>query len=103
MVTTLQAVAESSYFQNFITAIILLAGVLVGMETYPYMSENYGGVLGIMNSIVLWIFVGEIIVKMGAEGTKPIRAVSRRICRRCLQRWRGKCCQGAPRQQGGHG
>lgn len=73
MVTTLQSVAESNYFTNFITGIILLAGLLVGMETYPYMSENYGGVLGVMNSIVLWIFVVEIVVKMGAEGSKPYR------------------------------
>ncbi len=73
MVATLKIVAESSSFQNFITAIILLAGVVVGVETYPYMAENYGGILSVLNSIVLWIFVAEIVVKMGAEGSKPYR------------------------------
>ena len=73
MVITLQRVAESSYFQNFITGVILLAGIIVGAETYPYMSENFGGVLKLMNAAVLWIFVAEIIVKMGAEGSKPYR------------------------------
>ena len=73
MVTTLRRVAESAGFQHFITAVILLAGLLVGLETYPYMTRNYGGILDGLNALVLWIFVVEIVVKMGAEGTRPYR------------------------------
>jgi len=73
LVTTLRRVAESAGFQHFITAVILLAGLLVGLETYPYMTRNYGGILDGLNALVLWIFVVEIVVKMGAEGTRPYR------------------------------
>ncbi len=73
MVQTLQRIAESAWFTNFITAIILLAGVLVGVETYPHLASAYGSQLAALNSLVLWIFVVEIVVKMGAEGTRPWR------------------------------
>lgn len=73
MAETLRKIAENSTFQNFITAVILFAGVLVGIETYPAMVEAYHGPLHILDQLVLWIFVAEVVVKMGAEGSKPWR------------------------------
>ncbi len=73
MVLQLRNIAESHWFQNTITAVILLAGVLVGMETYPDFALAYEAPLAFLNQVVLWIFVLEIVVKMGAEGTKPWR------------------------------
>ncbi len=73
MSETLRKVADSGQFQNTITLIIIFAGVLVGMETYPYMVDHYGGILHTLDFIVLGIFILEIIVKMGAEGSKPWR------------------------------
>lgn len=66
-------VREAAWFQNTITAAILLAGVVVGIETYPSMVDAYGGPLHLVNEIILWIFVAEIVVKMGAQGAKPWR------------------------------
>ena len=66
-------VASAAWFQNFITAVILLAGVLVGFETYPALVEKHHTALHIGDQIILWIFVSEIVVKMGAEGKKPWR------------------------------
>ncbi len=65
--------AESPAFQSFITAVILLAGIVVGVETYPSMVDAYGGILHVVNGVILAIFVVEVIVKMGAEGSKPWR------------------------------
>ncbi len=73
MVQTLARLRDNKAFQNTITAVILLAGVVVGMETYPSMIEAYGTQLHLVNEIILWIFVAEIVVKMGAEGSKPWR------------------------------
>ena len=73
MAETLRKIAENSLFQNFITAVILFAGVLVGIETYPAMVEAYHTPLHLLDQIVLWIFVAEVVVKMGAEGSKPWR------------------------------
>lgn len=73
MTAFLKRISDASWFQNFITAIILLAGVVVGIETYPSVVESHGGVLHILNEAILWIFVVEVVVKMGAEGAKPWR------------------------------
>ncbi len=64
-------IANSSNFQNFITLVILCAGVLVGVETYPDIVARHHGLLHLLDQSVLWIFVAEIVVKMGAEGSKP--------------------------------
>ena len=69
----LQKIATAPWFNNFVTAVILLAGVVVGVETYPSMIDAYGGILHALNDIILWIFVAEIVVKMGAEGRRPWR------------------------------
>jgi len=66
----LKKIADAKWFQNFIIAVILAAGVIVGFETYRGFAEEHHVVLGTLNSIVLWIFVAEIVVKMGAHGTK---------------------------------
>jgi len=64
----LAGIRDTAWFQNFITIAILAAGVVVGFETYPSMVERHGGVLHFLNELILWIFVAEIVVKMGAEG-----------------------------------
>ena len=69
----LKKIADAKWFQNFIIAVILAAGVIVGFETYSGFAERHHFVLGTLNSIVLWIFVAEIVVKMGAHGLKPWR------------------------------
>ena len=66
-------IADAAWFQNSITVVILLAGVLVGMETYPDFAERNHSILHIGDQIILWIFVAEIVVKMLAEGKKPWR------------------------------
>ena len=73
MVQNLKVVAASPKFHNFITIVILLAGVLVGLETYPSIMAKYGDTMHVLDQAVLWIFVAEIVVKMGAEGKKPWR------------------------------
>lgn len=73
MVAFLKSIAEASWFQNFIIGVILFAGVLVGIQTYPSLEREYHGTLHFLDQIILWIFVVEIVVKMGAEGSKPWR------------------------------
>ncbi len=73
MQQTLKRIADNSGFQQFITAVILLAGVVVGVETYPSMVSMFETPLYIINTAILWIFVAEVIIKMGAEGSRPWR------------------------------
>jgi voltage-gated sodium channel len=73
MQSSLKRIADAKWFQNFITIVILLAGALVGVETYPAMVQKHGTVLHVLDQMVIWIFVAEVVVKMGAEGSKPWR------------------------------
>ena len=73
MVKILKRIAESSLFQNFIILVIILAGVVVGLETYHGFAQRHGHILHILNDVILAIFVAEILIKMGAEGKQPWR------------------------------
>ncbi|OQY45098.1 MAG: hypothetical protein B6242_11290 [Anaerolineaceae bacterium 4572_78] len=66
-------ITQSKWFNNFIIGAIILASVLIGLQTDEYLLEHYGGLLNILNDIILWIFGIEIIIKMLAEGRKPWR------------------------------
>lgn len=71
MTATLKTITESPYFQHFITGIILLASVVVGIETYPAMVERHASLLHILNQAILAIFIIEIVAKMGALWPRP--------------------------------
>ena len=73
MLAKLQSIGYSAWFTNFITCVIIAAGVLIGIETYPAMVARYGGVLHTLDKIILWIFVAELVLKVIAEGGKPWR------------------------------
>ena len=65
--------ADAAWFQNFITIIILAAGVVVGIETYPQLVEAHEGLLHTINWVILIIFIIEVVVKMGAEAPQVHR------------------------------
>jgi len=71
MVKQIKTFTESSAFQGFIIAIILLNAVIIGAETYPYMEANYGTLLYNLDHLCLWVFVLEIVLKMIACGRRP--------------------------------
>ena len=62
---------DSFSFQIFIIAVILIAGVLVGIGTYPIRSRASKVLLLVLEFIVIVIFVLEIVIKLIAEGKKP--------------------------------
>lgn len=73
MQETFTRVAEASWFKNGITGVILLAGLMVGIETYPDLAERYESILKALDAVILGIFIVEIVVKVGAEGKRPWR------------------------------
>jgi voltage-gated sodium channel len=68
-----RGVAESAWFHYVITAVIVLAGVLVGLETSPALVERYGPTLHLLDGVILGIFVVELAIKLVAEGRAPWR------------------------------
>jgi voltage-gated sodium channel len=73
MLDRIRAVVDSAAFQRFIMAVIVFAGVLVGLETYPGVVARHGTVLHLLDQLVLSIFVVEIVLKMAAQAPRPWR------------------------------
>lgn len=73
MVDTMRRTADSAWFQRSITAVIVVAGALAGLETYPWVVEHYGTLILWLDRLILTIFLVEIAVKIGAEGRTPWR------------------------------
>jgi len=64
-------VTESDWFNRFIILVILLAGLLVGLETSEEIRSDYHSVLVWLDRLVLLIFILEIIMKMIALSPRP--------------------------------
>ena len=73
MVRFLQRIAYSRWFHDLILSLILLSGILVGMETYPryHPDTPVGHILLVIQEVILWVFVAEAAIKIGAHGSKP--------------------------------
>ena len=68
------AIVEEKWFQNFIIGVIIFNAILLGLETSKHMSENYGDVLHLLDSICLSIFVVELLMKMAFYRTRFVRS-----------------------------
>ena len=64
MKQTIQKLVESSKFQNFIMALIILNGITMGMETSKSLALKYDILFSLFNTIVLSIFTIEIILRI---------------------------------------
>ena len=72
MYTFCSKITKTNLFDNFIIGIILFAGLLVGVQTYKEFANRHIEILTFLDSIVLAIFTLEAIIKILAEGKRPI-------------------------------
>ncbi|WP_170433581.1 ion transporter [Ruegeria arenilitoris] len=66
----LQAFVENPRFSQFITGVILVNAVLLGMETSDGLMAKFGPAIVLFDTICLTIFVAEIAVKLVANGRR---------------------------------
>lgn len=64
---------KNSYFQNFITIIIVFAGIMAGIQTNYLLSERYHLVFQIIDIVIISIFIIEMFVYMLYHGRRPWR------------------------------
>lgn len=57
-------IMEGRRVTNFITTLIIINAILVGLETYPEFAEQYHSWLVVMDIIVLGLFTIEIVIKL---------------------------------------
>ncbi|NRB70753.1 MAG: ion transporter, partial [Xanthomonadales bacterium] len=56
----------SAGFNHFITAVIVLNAISLGLETVPALRVRYGGALQALDTLALWIFTLELTLKLYA-------------------------------------
>lgn len=73
MVEFAKKVTQSDVFTNLVLSLIVISGVLVGIETYPQFSESttLGQTIQWIQTIILFFFLVEIVLKIVACGNKP--------------------------------
>ncbi|KAG7388645.1 Sodium channel protein type 2 subunit alpha [Phytophthora boehmeriae] len=64
-------IVEHPKFSLFVTWVIILAGIMVGLQSEPQITTVAGGFLGGLDSSILAVFTSEVILKMLAEGLEP--------------------------------
>ena len=65
------SLANSDYFNRFIIATILLAGVVVGAQTYSNFAQENEQILSFLDRLILIIFTLEASIKILAQGKNP--------------------------------
>jgi voltage-gated sodium channel len=73
MTTPWAKIVAAKWFHHFIVAVIVVAGVVAGLETSPAIMARHGGLLLALDQVILGIFVVEALLKMAAHGRRPWR------------------------------
>jgi len=76
MVTLAIKISESGWFKKSIIFVIVFAGLIIGLETYPSIISSYGNWLYVIDVLILCIFISEIIIKIIAKGKNPLQYFS---------------------------
>lgn len=66
-----QRLTAASAFQRVVIVVILLSGVLVGLETNAAIVADFGQWLRLADGIVLGVFLIELVLRLGAHGRRP--------------------------------
>jgi len=64
-------IVNSKFFQSLIILTILLAGIVVGIQTFKEFALKHAVFLDILDRIILGIFIVEAVIKILAEGNRP--------------------------------
>lgn len=70
MIQRLKLIAESRWFQNIALGVIVIAGVLAGVETNPSIMARHGAWLNQLDKVVLGLFTTELAIKLISRGGK---------------------------------
>ncbi|HEX4914982.1 MAG TPA: ion transporter, partial [Vicinamibacterales bacterium] len=65
-------IADDSRFQYFIIGVIVVAAILIGVETSPALTRNYAGLIAAVEIAIQAVFVVEIAIRLLAYWPRPL-------------------------------
>jgi voltage-gated sodium channel len=69
--TPLARLVDADAFQMFISAVIVLNAIVLGMETYPALQASMGSTLVLLNDIFYIVFLIELVLRILSYGRRP--------------------------------
>jgi voltage-gated sodium channel len=69
----IKRIVGARLFHHFIVVVILIAGVVAGLETSPAIMQLHGPLLLGLDKVILGVFIVEALLKMAAHGRTPWR------------------------------
>jgi voltage-gated sodium channel len=69
----LARVVQASWFTTAVLVVIIVNAVALGLETYSGVADRWGDELELVNDVCLAIFVVELLLRIGAYGSRPWR------------------------------
>lgn len=66
-------ITDSHWFQRFIIGAIFLSVLSVGLETLPGVTADFTRGFQFVERLLLGVFLGEMVVRIGAHGAQPWR------------------------------
>ena len=66
-------IAESPRFATAIISAILLNALVIGLQTYDAITDEYAGALDTANDVFLGIFTAEVLIRIAAHGRRPLQ------------------------------
>ncbi len=73
MNTFIKQIVATKTFHHAIVAVIVLAGVVAGLETSTTLMARHGALLHALDRLILGVFIVEALLKMAAHGRQPWR------------------------------
>jgi len=67
----LKKIVTHAKFELFIICVIISAGILVGVQTYPDISAKHHDLIAFLDTLIILIFVIEAILKIASEMPRP--------------------------------
>jgi voltage-gated sodium channel len=71
-VQRLARIVDSPAFAALVLSVIVANAVVLGLQTYDDIVDEYGGLLDLLNDVFLAFFVGELGLRMASYGRRPL-------------------------------
>lgn len=69
----LKSFVENHVFTRIVTSLIVINAIVLGLETDKDLMATHGQTLIAIDHVILWIFVGELLLRLGAYGLRFFR------------------------------
>ncbi len=68
MIAAAQRLADAAWFQNLVVTVIIFNAIVLGIETYDGAVDRWGDALHAVDTLFLWFFVVELVIRITAAG-----------------------------------